>query len=237
MAIKIDCSQCGYRNDLGRIFCTRCGVKLDLKRTSPVELERRREIEMGPILSKLAVLLFVVVPLCLLALALWPAKPFPLRADQAGAQQVVMKMRAVKQAIVSRQKATVEFTEPEINGFLAARAALRGVKVLSVDLQQDRFTLMASMAWRPPAATNVPWVIKNKVALPVSFSMTAGFQNGEFVLKSARVGHLPLLGPAQAISTGYFASLFPDLMAEKQVMEALAEAVIGKETVSLKFGR
>lgn len=237
MAIKIECSQCGFRNDLGRVFCTKCGVKLDLKRTSQAELEKRREIEIGPILNKVAVFLFVVVPLCLLGLALWPAKPVALRADQAGAQQVMMKTRAVKQAIVNRQKVSVDFTEPEINGFLAARATLRGVKVLNVDLQQDRFTMMASLAWRPPAATNIPWVVKNKISLPVSFSMTGGFRNGQFVLKSARMGHLPLLGPAQAISTGFFAGLFPDVLAEKPVIDAMAEAVIRQERISFKFGR
>ncbi len=237
MAIKIPCAHCGFSNDLGRVFCTRCGVKLDLKRTSQADLEKRREIEFGPILSRLAVFLFIVVPLVLVGLALWPAKPVALPVDPAGAQQVMMKTRAIKQAVSARQRVGVDFMEPEINGFLASRATLRGVKILNVDLQQDRFTLMSTLAWRPPDATNIAWVVKNKVALPVSFSMIATFRNGQFVVKSARMGHLPLMGPTQAIAKKYFSGLFNDVIAEKQIVDAVAEAVIRQDRISLKFGR
>lgn len=237
MAIKIECTQCGFRNDLGRVFCTKCGVKLDLRRTAQSDLQERRELEIVPILGRIAGILLVVVPVALLALAFWPAKPPAVLLDSAGTQQVQMKTRAVKQALMARQKVGVEFSEGELNGYLANRASLRGFKKLTVDVTPGQFELMASLAWRPAAVSNVAWVVKNRVAAPITLTMKAGFTQGRLSVRGVKVGHLPLPGPAKSLVTGFFADLFKDVIAEKQVVESVSDAVFGQDKVSFKFGR
>lgn len=237
MAIKIECGQCGFRNDLGRVFCTKCGLKLDLQRTSHADLQERREIEYGAIFGRIAGFLFVLAPILLVGLALWPPNPLVVMTDGAGAQQVPMKTRAVKQALMARQKVAVEFTEAELNGFLAVRAQTRGLKKLAMDVNPGQFDLAASFAWRPAAATNFAWVVKNKIALPVTLTLSAGFAQGKLEVQGAKIGHLPLPGLTRSVVAGFFGGVFQDIVSEKQVVESLADGVVGPDRISLRFGR
>lgn len=237
MAIKIECVQCGFRNDLGRVFCTNCGVKLDLKRTSQADLEERREIPWGRIIGKLVGGVLAVAVLGVLALAFWPMDIPVVQKDAAGGQQVVLKTRAVKKALMARQKATVDFSEAELNGFTAGRAEARKLKALVVDIQPGAIEVSAHFSWRPGVVTNMTWLARKNVAVPVSLAIKAGFADGQMAVTGGRLGHLPLVGPLTGIPKRFFGDVFSDIAAEKQVMDALADVVFDRDIARVKFGK
>lgn len=237
MAIKIECTQCGFRNDLGRMFCTRCGVKLDLKRTSPAELEDQRGFEFGRIIGRILGWLIVVLVIGGVGLAFWPVRRPAPRIDSGGDQQVVMKTRAVKKAISSGKAATVDFSAPELNGFLATRARSRQFKSLVIELRPGEFSLYGEAGWKPALATNVGWMARSQFAVPISFEITGRFADGRLVMQGARMGHLPLVGPACSVATEFFKGAFVDIIAERQVTDALGAVTLEQDKATLKFGR
>lgn len=236
MAIKIECSSCGFRNDLGRVFCTQCGVKLDLKRTSQADLEDRRDVPYGRIIAKLVAWLLLIAVLGCIGLGFWAANSPAVQRDAAGAQQVVLKTRAVKKAITAGQRATVDFTEAEVNGFLAGRAEVRKLRALSVDIRPGAMDVGAWFAWRPGVLANLSWFPRN-LAAPVSVEMTMVFEDGEMRVLRGRVGHLPLIGPMQGTAKKFFKDIFSDVMAENQVVDALAEVAFDQDVAHMKFGK
>jgi hypothetical protein len=236
MAIKIECSACGFRNDLGRVFCTQCGVKLDLKRTAPSDLNERREVRFGAMIGKMIGGLLTLGILGGLGLGFWPVKLPVVQRDASGGQQVVLKTRAVKKAIMAKQKASVDFTETEINGFLGGRAESRRFRALTVDIRSGAMDVGAWFTWRPGIVTNLTWLPAGMGTVPVSLEMTVVFDNGQMRVTGGRVGHLPLVGPMQGIPQAFFKDVFSDVVAEKQVVDALAEVVLDQDVAHVKFG-
>ena len=234
MAIKIDCAACGFDNDLGRVFCTQCGQKLDMRRTSISDLQSRRELDFGKTLGRILLRTFAVAIVIVLALAFWPMPRAAIVLDQTGAPQVVLKTRAVKKALVAQRSVSVEFTETELNGYLAVRAKARDLRALTVDLKPGVFELQAWMTWHAPF-TNIAWLAK--AGLPLSCGLTGSFEGGKLAVTKGRVGHLPLVGPTAGMAVSLFGSVLNDVAGEKEVVGALTQATINEGKVELRFGK
>lgn len=222
MAIKIECSTCGFQNDLGRVFCAQCSQKLDLRDTSMEALEDRREFDFGKLIRWVLSLVVLVAVGGVVGLALWPAKPVPVYTEAAGARQVPVKLAAILRALSYNKAITLDFQEGELNGFLAERAKIKHLQALTIDLKPGAFDLYALRSWTP--ATNLAFLAKMK--LPVSMSLKGSFQGGVFIPEKGKVGHLPLPGKALMLSTDFFAALFPDIVGEKRVIDALRTVAI-----------
>jgi len=222
MAIKIQCSICGFQNDLGRVFCAQCGQKLDLRDTSMESLEERREIDFGKLFRWGISIVALVVVSVVVGLALWPAEPVPVYMDAAGSRQVPIKLGAILKALSYNRPMTLDFQEAELNGFLAERAKVKHLQSFTIDLHPGSFDLYAALSWTP--VTNLAFLAKIKI--PLSMSLKGSFQGGVFMPEKGRVGHLPLPGNTLAISTGFFASLLPDILNEKRVIDALRTVAI-----------
>ena len=229
MAIKIQCATCGFQNELGRIFCAQCGQKLDLRDTSMEELEDRREFEVGKWIRRVLASVVLLAGSALLALAFWPVPPTPVYMDAAGSRQVPVKVGAILRALSYNRPMTLDFQEGELNGFLVERARLRHLKALTIDLKPGAFELYASFTWTP--ATNPAFLAK--VSLPVTLRLRGGFQGGVFMPENGRLGHLPLPGKTLALSTGFFASMLPDIVNEKRVIDALRTVAIEERRADL----
>jgi hypothetical protein len=198
------------------------------------DLRERREFDVGKIVWQVVRWLAALVLVAIVGLAFWPAKPSPFQADQSGAVQVPLKTGAIKRALAARQKVSVEFTEAELNGYLAVRARHRKLNVLTVDLRPGAFRLEAWMTWSAPF-TNVTWLKHAEV--PLSVSLTGGFEQGNLVVKRAHVGHLPLMGGAVRPIQAYFSGLFSDVVAEKLVVDSLTQVTLQETAVELKLGK
>ena len=233
MPIKIACTNCGFQNDLGRVFCAQCSRKLDLNRTALEDLEERRTFEPGRLIGPILVTLIVGGALTVAGLALWPMPRPPVPFDPAGANQVPLKTAAVKTALRANRPVTLTFTETELNGYLAARAAIRKVDSLTIDLKRGKFDLQAACRWT--AITNASSLAGR--GLSYTYGMTAGFQGGQLNVTGGRVGHLPLPGPALALSKTYFAGLFDDLLSETGIVSAVKSVQLDDAKVEILLGR
>lgn len=234
MAIKIECSQCGFRNELGRIFCAQCGQKLELHATSASDLQERREFEFGRFFGRLAGIVLPVLVVVGLGLGLWPAAPLTPLSEASGAVQLPMKARALRSALVGNRRVTLEVTEGEVNGYLVARSRDRKLAALRMDFKPGQFDLAGAIVIRSPV-TNVAWLAS--VRLPVTVDMRGRFEGGELVVGRSRVGHLPLIGPLKGVVTGFFAGAFSDIMREKQMFQTLTRVTLDDTKATLHFGR
>jgi hypothetical protein len=237
MAIKIECSKCGFRNDLGRVFCNQCGVKLDLKRTAQSDLEDRREVQYGPMIRKVIGGLLLMGIMSALALGFWPVKVAAVMIDRAGGLLVVEKTRAIKQALMAGRSAKIDFSEGELNGFVGGRAAARKVKGLAVDIQPGGMDVSAWFSWSPSVITNLTFLPKHSVAVPVSLEMRVTFKDGKISMTSGRVGHLPLFGPLMRFPKQFFSGIYSDVVAEKQMIGSVQTITFDQDLVHVTFGK
>jgi hypothetical protein len=234
MAIKIACAQCGFGNELGRIFCAQCGQKLELHSTSARDLTGRREFEFGRFLGRLAAILLPVLAVACLGLGLWPAAPLTPLFEASGAAQLPMKARALRSALVGNRRVTLEITEGEVNGYLVARARDRKLAPLKMDFKPGHFDLAGAFVLKSPV-TNVAWLAA--VRLPVTLDLRARFDGGELVVARSRIGHLPLIGPFKGVVTRFFAGVFNDVMREQPMFQTLSRVSVDDTKATLHFGR
>ncbi len=234
MAIKIECSQCGFKNDLGRVFCTQCSQKLDMTRTTMADMDNRREFEFGKLFGRLLGWGLFLGVVALLGLSLWPAPPAEVLMDPAGFHSVPDKMVAVKNALAARQGVSVNFGEGEVNGYLVARAKSRKLASLTVNFRPGEFDLEARLDWRPPV-TNLAWLAR--VYVPLNCGMTVTFEEARLVVKRAHLGHLPLIGPALPPVQAFYARIFNDLMAEKVLVLSLKRVTCDEAGIDVGFGK
>lgn len=234
MAIKIECGACGFANDLGRVFCTQCGQKLDMRRTSISDLQDRREFDWGRLLGKIVSRTVAIAIIAVLALAFWPIPRQDVALEKSGASQVLLKTRAVKTALVAKRSVSVEFTETELNSYLAERAKARNLTALTVDLQPGAFELRTWMTWHAPI-TNISWLVI--AGIPVSCGLTGSFVDGKLVVQRGRVGHLPLVGPTSGLAAALFGNVLNDIVDEKDVAAALTGATLDEGKIELRFGK
>lgn len=229
MAIHIQCSNCGYQNDLGRVFCSSCGQKLNLQDTSMMDLNDRREVDYGKWIRGVLAGVLILGIGGLAGTILWPVKPPPVFFEVTGAVQIPIKAKAARTALSYNREIKIDLTEGELNGFLAERAKSRKAGKLVIDLKTGMFDLYAGFDWVP--TTNIAWLAKVKI--PVSMDMRAGFQAGVLMIERGRIGHLPLPGSSKNVVIDYFAALFPDIIGEKRVVSFLKNVAIEDTKVTL----
>ena len=231
MGIKIECSGCGFQNDLGRMFCGGCGQKLDMNATSMEDLDDRVEFDYAKLFRRLITALVLLVVFGVGGLAFWPAHIPAVFSEPAGTVQVPAKARAVRQALSYNRAIKSDFSEGELNGFLADRAKSRKLGALAIDLKPGSFDLYTSLVWTPPASLK----FLASVRIPISFGMRGSFREGIMTVDKVWVGHLPLFGPARKVVTGYFATLFRDVVGEQKVVSALRSVAIEETRVELSL--
>jgi len=224
MAIKIQCSNCGFENDLGRVFCTQCGQKLDLRATAMSDLNERREFDFVKLFRRLLMVGVVLTGVTIIGLAAWtPAIP-PVRSDPAGASQVPIKAKAIRAALSFNKPVSLDFSEAEINGFMAERAKARKIKSLLIDLKPGSFVLYASLNWGPGER------------VPVTLSMSGSFQGGVMIVGQCCIGRLPLPGPAKKAVVDTFGTLFSDITAEERIVSCLKSVALEETRADLMLG-
>jgi hypothetical protein len=228
VAIRIECKQCGFKNDLGKVFCAQCGKRLDLDHTSLEQLADRAEFDWVRFTRNLVSVVFVVILVAGVVFALSPRIPAGIKADPAGAQIVTQKARWLKSA--ARQRATVSalFQEADLNGFLAQRRQAQDLKNLWIDVRPGEFELGAVRRITP---TNTP------VALTISFGLTAAFEQNRLVVRQGQLGHIPLPGPAAGLTQKWFAEIFSDVITETNLIAAIKNVRFDQDQAEVYVGR
>lgn len=233
MPIKIECQNCGFKNDLGRVFCVQCGKKMTLERTSLNELAEQRQIPVGMIVKRVVIAIVLLALAGLVALAFWPTAVAGVASDPVGVEQVPMKKQAMKRALRYGQRVTVSFSEAELNGYLANVAKSRQLGRLAIDLGEGEFELFGR--FQVGASTNISFL--SDLRAPISCRLTGAFDGGRLVITKASIGHLPAIGPLQAIPVNCFSGVFNDLLAERDIVDGLLQVKLAGNTADLKLGK
>lgn len=236
MAIKIECSLCGFQNDLGRVFCASCATKLDLRATSANDLRSLERRQGLPSWARLLVAGALVGGLLAIAgLACWPGTLPGVLYDKGGGVQVPIKAKAVLAAVSYKRSVSLTLTEGELNGYLADRARSKKFSLLAVDLKPGAFDLyLVDNLTLPAVATNVAWLARAR--LPVSMSMRGSFKDGLLGVETARLGHLPLLGPVKSLVVKRFEGIFADIVREKRFTSSLKSVALEEAKADLVLG-
>lgn len=232
MPIKIECQNCGFKNDLGRVFCVQCGKKMTLERTSLDELAEQRVVPVGQIVKRIVIAIVLLAIAGVVALAFWAVRPPTVALDPAGAEQVPMKTQAMKRALRYGQRVSVTFSEAELNGYMAKRAKSRNLKALCVDLREGSFDLYGRFDVGAPTNS-----VLADLRVPISCRLTGAFDGGRLVIQGGGIGRLPAIGPLSAIPVNCFADVFDDVLAEKDVVNGILQVKLAGDTAEMKLGK
>lgn len=236
MAITIKCPQCGFENQLGRIFCHHCGSKLEFSEGS--FKEGTPVVSKGQLAGRLIRLAITLGLVAILVLMLMPANP----AGQTGSRQdsvlLDQKIRVLRRAALDGRSLRQEVREEELNAYIEEFRAHNGQPLMSVsrfkmDLSKINFTLLDN---------RVDLLIEGRAG-PVALTLEVGGQptrdqgHFNFVAKHGRIGHLPLPGPAAGWLAGRMSVVFSKMDREKQLLDDVKQIDVQSGTAVIQTGR
>jgi hypothetical protein len=239
----IQCTKCGFGNELGRIFCHQCGAKLEIDQLKPPTRRGGRSGTTGGF----GQLVWRVIQVALLALIVWgivllvqvPAVD-AVKSTEIDFVSVSRKEATMQRMIDQRQEASVPLTEAEVNAFLDRltfeKAEGKGIKGAPSKLQID---------FGPNEVTVIViGRVKAGPALEKEFSLSytgvPAVENGRFVFRpvAAAIGALPIhpfVLENSDIIQRYFAQLFGNLSEERRLLDSLSTILVNRERAVLEY--
>ncbi|MFH1477556.1 MAG: zinc ribbon domain-containing protein [Verrucomicrobiota bacterium] len=211
----IRCPQCGYENALGHIFCIQCRSKLDIR---ALDGNAWNEPESKPGRGRRRCLVGLV--LCAgifsgIVLALWPMPLEGRKGTEADARQAHRKILLLEKGL---SPASQLFNEREINAYLDL--LLRRVhpprtpglwttvpQAVEVDIRPNAIMISTVSVWGPVTVGFLklgPWRVTSRITVVPergSNGLATHHSGLRWTIRSGRIGHLPLPGPASAPAT------------------------------------
>ena len=233
MSTMVICVKCGHGNTFGHVFCVKCGAKLDLENitASNVQSDPQRVLTILSLVVRSGIVLVLVL---LLAAILLPAAPRGARGTDADLRRYREKRAELDRSLLEGQAATVEFTEGEINAYLAAtlQRAVSNETVAAWQLQAaDYQVVLADQSVTVLCAARLG-------PLRMTYEITGAPRTGPFGLniRSGRWGRLPLPGPAAQWMGARLGELFHRWQKERTLLNHAAgvEAQAGRVVVALR---
>jgi hypothetical protein len=244
----LTCPNCGYDNELGRIFCHSCGQKLDLSAIKPPNSKegkkfwkkQKKQFGVGKTIG-LALRVLVILGLVLsIILMLQVASVTEEKPSQQDTDSGRSKRVALERFLSQRKPFSVPVSPGELNGFLSSltfdKAEGKGVvlepTVLRAELGRSTVTLV--LVGTIKAGT--------KFEKKVSFSYRGQptLEDGKFVFKPTGgwIGMLPI-HPFILDKTGlmqkYFGAIFGNLTEERSILDQLTKLEVEPERVLLEY--
>jgi len=232
--------ECGYPNDLGRLFCVRCGVKLDLTRVrEEIGLDQQVESTKNGLYA--VALAMVLVAAGLVALLLWPAKPFTGSDAEKGKRDLVdASLNRLQAMAVSGSEPYTHpaMKEQDINAWISSLPARSGFRSMTVKLSPKRCTLRI-VGTRGPYSFLLFQKRVNVRAISYSRDVSCGMVSNRFAVTGAKIGHLPMVGPLVQKVADNTLGIFDDMPREKAIVSKITDAKIedGLITVTVSGAR
>ncbi len=118
----LECSKCGFNNELGRIFCHQCGAKLEvdkIKPPTPGAKMRRRAVASARKTVRVVIELGIAVGLIavIALICLVPEVP-PVKPTNAEMVAADTKRLDLQQLVNGSKAGSIELTDGELNAFL-----------------------------------------------------------------------------------------------------------------------
>ncbi|MBU1694688.1 MAG: zinc ribbon domain-containing protein [Verrucomicrobia bacterium] len=228
MTLKNLCPQCGIPNEPTRLFCGTCGARLNLG-------GRRWSVSAsgGRWLLRIVEILLLVA----MGLLLWPARPGGAPGGEAEAREFIGKMRILATAAERGGLIAEIVSEAEINAYLAellkrtpALSRSEGMSQLGIGevnfrFQPDSITVTVVALWGP-------------VRLSYEVSGRPVWPEGRFGfdVRSARWGHLPLVGPAAHWMIRRLEVMFSGMERERNILDHIQRLDMGQGRVRVATG-
>jgi hypothetical protein len=189
------CSSCGAENELGRVFCTSCGAKLDLSHMGAEEVV---EMESVGWLSRhwpkfaLGVTVLIVI---MVFMAFWPKTAYvgDASGNRVGAQRVKNQISSLRN-LGQVKRMTPPFSEKDVNAYLKLyKAGKLKLSSFSVSINNGSMHVRAVRSLKTFKVGSLNYVPK------VSYDLYCVAVGNRLVVKSASLGHLPMIGPFKGI--------------------------------------
>ena len=223
---RLKCSNCGHSNTITQMFCASCGSKLDMSSIKSGSIKRQRSGG-GSFGGSVTALVRIAI-IAVLVLLLWPVSPDGDRGGRQLALSMNHKLESLRAALAGGGQQAVVVEEAEANAYLDSltrseegTSGQLPVREANLDFTSYRVTATVVAALGP---------------LPLSYQVTGvpstddGFS---FRVTGARIGHMPLPGPAANLVLGKIARVFSGLEHERDVVEHLDRIALGDGAVKV----
>lgn len=224
--MNVTCPHCGNETAGGRVLCAHCGQKIH---TAPARKSApgRALAGVGKLIGKLVRLVVrLTVTVCVLgcfALLLWPIQP----TGAAGTSSEGERVKRALQLLEETPGQQVILREEELNGYLQAQLDANDasgtvvIDGLNVDLVKEQLLLNTSTLVGP---LQISWELTLVPAVDNTFP---------FELKTARIGHLPMIGPLKNFAADKVARIFNEYETEKDVLESAKQIALDEGRIML----
>lgn len=214
MRAKLECRRCGQKNEINRVFCSKCGTKLDM---SQLISGKPRRSPFQVVMAGIRFLVLVAI-VGAVSLMLWPVAPSSPRGTAAEAALVEQRIEAMARSVEFGRFVVEVFSDGEVNAYLAdvlkkdAKAGKSdgyrvGIEDIRLSFSSTDFVVLVLAKWGPVA---------------LSYEITGlpelGEQGFSVQVKKARLGHLPMPGPAGDWMLSRVAGIFQRMDRERTIL-------------------
>jgi hypothetical protein len=224
MSKTVTCPNCGHGNPITTVFCRTCGKRLNLAGMTREELEVKPSP--WPLVRQITRAVFTVLVLTIAVLLFWPVAPAGDLGGRHHAMAASEKIKSLNSAALNGLEREVNFTEAEVNGYLArlvAEGASGGTTTLddiNLNFEPRDVTLLVVARW-----AKIP-ITQELRGVPV-----VGDGTFEFKLRRARFGHLPLPGFGRRKLMESAGVIFMHRDTERELLERLTDLKLGEGNI------
>lgn len=240
----LNCTKCGYDNELGRIFCHSCGAKLDLsgiKSPSQGGAKLKKKSDAGSkLLGRVIAIVILVALIAAIFLAAQVPSVRPVSTTNHDLLSADKKRFDLDQISARTTPQQISITEAELNAFIDTlgfkKSDGKGLLVTPTNLQIELGDGVAKAIFL--GKLSVGSLFEKRLYL--SLTGTPVIEDSHFVFKpvSGAVGALPIhpwLLEQTGILDHYFEQLFASQAHEKQILDSLKSISVTPQEVVLNY--
>jgi hypothetical protein len=193
--MKTVCQKCGVANDLGHLFCVSCATKLELSNIGE-DIERDGAASQRRAVLKILWIPPVAIIVALVAIIVWPQRPYASISGQPGSRTRVDEMFTVLHRYAQRPSGSIRtrpaLTQDDLNAWLASQCPAAGVHSITLSMANNGYSVRV-------IDSVGPFKIRDYTipALKYSYEIAGTIEDGLTIHSTGgKIGHFPLFGPA-----------------------------------------
>jgi len=232
-SVSIVCANCGFQNDLSRVFCLSCGHKLDLASIQAGDFQKVAKKGALKGFFRAIRILISLAFLAVVGLALWPSAPTGRMGRDTAAlfDQASRKVDALQAAREAGRAAEESLTEIELNTYMVGLLRAAGQEGGQVRIKAVRFALQPGQVVMHVEAGLGP--------LPITYELTgrpvADGRAFTFESDRVRMGHLPVPAPADRPVEAQVGRIFSQLQAQRALLDRASEIKVEEGRLTLRL--
>ena len=230
--MRIMCQKCDHLNELGHLFCTKCGTKLDLRHMA-YDMEDEEDLEDNGSTWKAVGLAVLVIFLVIVGITVWPSGPYDADRSNEGVASRIETSLSTLQLVGDRPGS--EYTtipageQKDANAWLAnAVHKQKGISSMSIQFKDDMICFRVNRLLGPYSLS-----VMATPGIHCSYEINLKPDGDKLKVAGARIGHLPLPGPAGRLVIPWFTSLFQPLSREQMIYKQLTGIKVEDGKLSL----